>query len=63
MVTPARRGRVANPPPVEPGKPATPRHAAMNWAQRLKRVFSIESTPANGNLRIIAGIEEPTSWC
>jgi hypothetical protein len=42
MVTPARWGRGAQPSPVEPGKPPTPRQVAMYWATRLKRVFGIE---------------------
>ena len=42
LQAPERRGREAKPSPVEPGKPATPRQVAMSWAQRLKRVFSIE---------------------
>ena len=46
----------------EPGKPPIPRHVAMNWAQRLKRVFGIEidtCVRCGGTLRIIASIEEP----
>ncbi len=44
-VTPAHRGRGAAPPPVsgaDPTKPSTPRHVAMSWARRLKRVFGVE---------------------
>jgi hypothetical protein len=39
----------------------TPRHVAMSWARRLKRVFGIEieTCPCGGTLRIIASIEEP----
>jgi hypothetical protein len=43
-------------------KPTTPRHVAMNWAQRLKRVFGVEiehCTGCGGKLAIIASIEEP----
>jgi len=43
-------------------KPITPRHVAMTWAQRLKRVFSIEidtCARCGGKLRVIASIEEP----
>jgi hypothetical protein len=61
-VTPARRGRGAKPSPVEPGKPPTPRHVAMSWAQRLKRVFGLEIDTCQrcgGNLKIIASIEQP----
>ncbi len=63
-VTPAKRGRggrhatTADP---EERRPAE-RHAAMTWAQRLKRVFGIdiETCPAcGGAMRIIACIEDP----
>lgn len=43
-------------------QPPTPRHVAMNWARRLKRVFGIEiegCARCGGKLRIIASIEEP----
>jgi hypothetical protein len=43
-------------------KPPTPRHVAMNWARRLKRVFGIDiesCTGCGGKLAIIASIEEP----
>mgnify|MGYP000881667724 CR=1 FL=1 len=43
-------------------KPATPRHVAMNWAQRLKRVFGIDieaCARCGGKLKVIASIEEP----
>jgi hypothetical protein len=43
-------------------KPITPRHVAMCWAQRLKRVFGIEintCTRCGGPLKVIASIEEP----
>jgi hypothetical protein len=43
-------------------QPITPRHVAMTWAQRLKRVFGIDiDTCARcyGNLKVIASIEEP----
>ncbi|MBK6349320.1 MAG: hypothetical protein IPF50_05725 [Proteobacteria bacterium] len=51
-------------PPAEEGtdKPATPRHVAMNWAKRLKRVFGIDieaCARCGGKLRVIASIEEP----
>ncbi len=42
-------------------KPATPRHVAMNWAQRLKRVFGVaieRCARCGGKLKIIASIEE-----
>jgi hypothetical protein len=61
-VTPAKRGKGAQPKAFEDGQEKTPveRHAAMSWAQRLKRVFGIETCPAcGGALRIIACIEDP----
>ena len=37
-----------------------PRPRAMTWAQRLKRVFGIESCEAcGGKVRVIASIENP----
>jgi hypothetical protein len=64
-VTPAQRGRGAATPPVsgaDPTKPSTPRHVAMSWARRLKRVFGVEiecCARCGGQLKIIASIEEP----
>ena len=43
-------------------KPSTPRHVAMSWARRLKRVFGVEiecCARCGGELKIIASIEEP----
>ena len=63
-VTPAHRG-IGTPqllPAADPAKPSTPRHVAMNWARRLKRVFGIEieaCARCGGKLRIIASIEAP----
>jgi len=63
-VTPAQRGRGAATPPVsgaDPTKPSTPRHVAMSWARRLKRVFGVEiecCARCGGQLKIIASIEE-----
>ena len=40
----------------------TPRHVAMSWAKRLKRVFGIEIDTCQrcgGTLRIVASIEQP----
>jgi hypothetical protein len=58
-VTPARRGLGAPKPAIaaERGKSPTPRHAAMNWARRLQRVFGIEidtCVRCGGTLRTIA---------
>jgi hypothetical protein len=39
-----------------------PKHVAMTWAQRLKRVFGIQLNPCEhcgGAVKIIASIEEP----
>ncbi len=62
-VTPAHRGVGATEKtPADPCKPPTPRHVAMNWARRLKRVFGIEiecCAHGGGELRILASIEEP----
>ena len=61
LVTPARRGKgvksIAN---AEVHTPAE-RHAAMTWAQRLKRVFSIDievCSRCGGSARVIACIED-----
>ena len=43
-------------------KPSSPRHVAMSWARRLKRVFGVEiegCARCGGELKIIASIEEP----
>jgi hypothetical protein len=64
-VTPAHRGRGAATPPAseaDPTKISTPRHVAMSWARRLKRVFGVEiecCARCGGELTIIASIEEP----
>jgi len=42
--------------------PGAPKHVAMSWAKRLKRVFAIEidrCARCQGQLRVIASIEEP----
>jgi hypothetical protein len=64
-VRPAHRGRGAAKPPVsgaDPAKPSPPRHVAMSWARRLKRVFGVQiesCARCGGELKIIASIEEP----
>jgi hypothetical protein len=63
-VTPAKRGRGAQPKASEAGEEKTPaqRRAAMTWAQRLKRVFGIDietCSACGGALRIIACIQDP----
>ena len=41
-------------------KTSTQRHAAMTWAQRLKRVFKIETCEQCGDtIKVIASIEDP----
>lgn len=62
LVTPAKRGRGKK--VMVTGEPPTPaeRRAAMNWAQRLKRVFNfdIETCSAcGGAVKVIACIEDP----
>lgn len=65
-VTPAHRGMGARKAASMAGgneqEAPTPRHVAMNWARRLKRVFGIEiesCASCGGRLKIIASIEEP----
>jgi hypothetical protein len=61
-VTPAHRGVGSRAVPADPDKPITPRHVAMTWAQRLKRVFGIQidlCVRCGGKLRVIASIDEP----
>lgn len=61
-VTPAHRGVGGKAVPADPDKPITPRHVAMSWTQRLKRVFGIEidtCTRCGDPLKVIASIEEP----
>lgn len=63
VVTPAHRGvGSAQQPGAAAATPVAPRHVAMNWARRLKRVFGIEiegCARCGGKLRILASIEEP----
>ena len=61
-VTPSGRGRGRRTGTAQPERSAIERHAAMTWAQRLRRVFSIdaESCVRCGKaVRVIACIEEP----
>lgn len=61
-VTPSGRGRKAGRGAAQPERSEIERHAAMRWAQRLKRVFNIdvESCVRCGKaVRVIASIEEP----
>jgi len=62
LITPGGRGPGGQGAEEGADKPATPRHAAMRWAQRLKRVFGIEieaCARCGAGLRVIASIEEP----
>jgi len=64
-ITPAHRGTGASKRTAlaaDSGQPPTPRHVAMSWARRLKRVFAIEieaCARCGGKLKVIASIEEP----
>jgi hypothetical protein len=61
-ITPAGRGAGAKGAKPDAEAPAVPKHVAMSWAQRLKRVFGIEiecCAHCGGKLRILASIEEP----
>ncbi len=60
-ITPAGRGQGAHRHATATER-ATPRHVAMNWAQRLKRVFAIDLAHCRrcgGRLQVIASIEDP----
>ena len=60
-VTPAKRGKTAVPISKTEVRSPAERHAAMTWAQRLKRVFSIDievCSRCGGSVRVIACIEE-----
>ncbi|MEA2078746.1 MAG: IS91 family transposase [Pseudomonadota bacterium] len=64
LITPAGRGKGGKPKPSNEPQDRTPaeRHAAMNWAQRLKRVFDIDVATCRvcgGSARVIACIEDP----
>jgi len=63
LVTPARRGRgnKAKAPRPEDATPVAS-HAAMSWAQRLKRVFAVDietCSVCGGSMKVIAAIEDP----
>jgi hypothetical protein len=58
-ITPAGRGSKAR--SCEAQRP-TPKHVALSWARRLKRVFGIEierCVRCGGRLKVIGSIEEP----
>jgi hypothetical protein len=61
-ITPGGRGPGGKGAEEGAAKPPTPRHVAMRWAQRLKRVFGIgieACARCHGRLRVIASIEDP----
>lgn len=66
-VTPAHRGIGApqrTGPVTDSVQPPTPRHAAMSWARRLKRVFGIEiedCARCGGKPRVVATSERPAN--
>ena len=56
LVTPAKRGKGAMRPVDSDVVSSTQRHAAMTWAQRLKRVFNIDievCSRCGGSVRVI----------
>jgi hypothetical protein len=64
LVTPAKRGKGRKPKGADGHDKKTPvqRHAAMTWAQRLKRVFNINVETCRicgGTAKVIACIEDP----
>jgi len=64
MVTPSKRGKGRKTKTANDKQDQTPaeRHAAMTWAQRLKRVFNIDietCSECGSNVKIIASIEDP----
>jgi hypothetical protein len=61
LVTPARRGKGIKSISNAEVRSGAERHAAMTWAQRLKRVFSIDIEVCGrcgGSVRVIASIED-----
>lgn len=61
LVTPAKRGKGVKPLSNAEVRSAAERHAAMTWAQRLKRVFNIDievCSRCGGSVRVIACIED-----
>jgi hypothetical protein len=62
LVTRARRGKSRADAARADARTPRERHAAMRWAQRLKRVFGIDietCAGCGGTMRIIACIEDP----
>ncbi len=62
LVTPSKRGRSAKRQINGDERSSVKQHAAMTWAQRLKRVFNIDITiceECGGAVKVIASIEDP----
>ncbi len=62
LVTPAKRGKSAKRQINGDERSPVEQHAAMTWAQRLKRVFNIDITTCEecgGIVKVIASIEDP----
>ena len=64
IITPAKRGKGSKAKVSDSDEPTAPaeRHAAMTWAQRLKRVFNIDiqtCSACGGAVKVIACIEAP----
>lgn len=64
LITPGQRGKGQKPQTSDSPVDRTPmeRHAAMTWAQRLKRVFNIDietCQDCGGAMKVIACIEDP----
>jgi hypothetical protein len=62
LITPARRGKGCKTSDEAQDRTPAERHAAMTWAQRLKRVFNIDietCQACGGVMKVIACIEEP----
>ena len=60
-ITPAGRGQGARVRPATAECPP-PKHVALTWARRLKRVFGVDieqCVRCGGRLRVIASIEDP----
>jgi len=64
IITPEKRGKGSKAKVSGSDEPAAPaeRHAAMTWAQRLKRVFNIDietCSACGGAVKVIACIKDP----
>jgi hypothetical protein len=62
LVTPSKRGKSVRREITGDERSPVEQHAAMSWAQRLKRVFNIDISiceACGGAVKVIAGIEDP----